>query len=336
QNINFGRRNSIITFKEKFIRLGIPFLIGIPLIVPLLAYPKYEHFIQPGIGYLDFWYLFLTERIQAGPNWVMYAIFLYSAVMVLAYKAIRPVFNLMACFVTWATRNPVPGFITVGAISATILGISDLIWGAPWWMGKWVFHLQSSRFILVAFFFTLGAAFAQAGLADNKKFMEAFSDKWILWVGLVALFGIPYMWYSTTFYHEGAFNEDIRIFFSRGGSWGPEAWDIIFDAAPPILIRTTMHGFMCLSQALALLAVFYKFVATPTPMWTSLARNCYGIFIIHEAVMVWSQYMLTGSGLPIPLKFAFVFIVGLSVAWTVNDKVLLKIPLVKRVLSPNG
>ena len=60
-------------FKERLIRLGIPFMIGVPLIVPLLSYPRYEYFTAPGASFFDFWpMIFFTEKLQAGPFWVLY------------------------------------------------------------------------------------------------------------------------------------------------------------------------------------------------------------------------------------------------------------------------
>ena len=100
-----------------------------------------------------------------------------------------------------------------------------------------------------------------------------------------------------------------------------------------VLIRTTLLAFLSLSQALALLAIFKRFFSQPTPGWTSLAKNAYGIFLIHETIMVWSQYKLAAYSIPIGIKFILTFVFGFSSAWLLSD-LLRRVPGFRRILSP--
>lgn len=86
-------------WKERLLRLGIPYVIGVPLVVPLLAYPKYVTYEDPGIGYLEYWWeIFLGPRLQAGPFWVLHAILGFSLLLIAVYYIIPPLYRATTRF----------------------------------------------------------------------------------------------------------------------------------------------------------------------------------------------------------------------------------------------
>ncbi|MEN8236290.1 MAG: acyltransferase family protein [Pseudomonadota bacterium] len=342
---SLARRGAWGYVKERFIRLGIPYIIGIPLMIPLLSYPKYHDFVNSDVGYFEFWLgsdfqfwnsIFFTERLQGGgPFWVLYAMALYSAVLIIACKLLPWVFRSLVNFIKWTIENPVLGFVIWGSFSAVLLGVSDLIWGAPWWIGFWrIFHLQASRFLLVLAYFFLGAAVYQSGILTNQDLMQRFSNQWAKLSILTAVLGVAYVWYSLAYFYDGAYGDEFHTLLREKGWLATGLWELVVTEAPGVLVRTTLHGFFCLSQMLLLLAVFYKFVSKPTRLWTFLAANCYGFFLFHEAVVIWCQYGLNATELPIVFKFSLTAFVGIVFTFLFNDKILLRIPIVRRVLSP--
>ncbi len=330
-----GRRGIGGYLKERAIRLGIPYVICIPLLVPLLTYPRYEETEMPGAGFLDYWFnVFFTEKLQGGPLWVLHAMMLYSVILLLVAKVIPNYSHCAKAFAEKLVQYPIKSFIGVGIVGAMILGVSDLIWGAPWWIGFWkIFYLQGSRFLFVLLCFFLGSAVSAAGLFEDQSLLDRLAKYWQQLLGLSITLGVIYAVYSLYFYHDGAFSGEIRYYFHSGGTW-QNAWSVIAAESPMVLVRTTLSSFLCLSQMLALLAVFMRFFRNPTPIWTSLAKNVYGIFLIHETLVVWGQYYLIGTDLPIAVKFVLTATFGLFGAWLLNDRVMLRIPAFKRVLSP--
>ena len=330
---------------RRFIKLGIPFILCIPLIVPLLTYPRYTLTIDPEIGYFDYWLnIFLSgKKLQAGPLWVMYGMFLYSIILV-ALNAIPGLMTKWGRFVHILTNRPQIGFIFLILLSALILGISDLTWGAPWWIGWGIFYLQGARFLLYFLYFMLGAGFSQSGLLENRFFWKRLSDRLPLWASIMGISTLAYVGYSLTFTHEGAYSDVIRHafhdFFGLGGSWKdmPEFLEqhglqLIKDHAPAILIRTTFHGILCLFQVLTLLALFYRYFNKEHPVWRSLAQSCYGIFLTHEAMVIWLQYLLIGIELPQTFKIALIAFLGLGGSWLLTEKWLFRVPLLKRIIA---
>lgn len=330
---------------RRFIKLGIPFILCIPLIVPLLTYPRYTLTIDPEIGYFDYWFnIFLSgKKLQAGPLWVMYGMFLYSMILV-GLNAIPGLMIKWGNFVRILTNRPQIGFIFLILLSALILGISDLTWGAPWWIGWGIFYLQGARFLLYFLYFMLGAAFSQSGLLKDRFFWKRLSDRLPLWASIMGISTLAYVGYSLTFRHEGAYSDVIRNtfhdFFGLGGSWKemPEfleqhGWQLIKDHAPAILIRTTFHGILCLFQVLTLLGIFYRYFNKEYPVWRSLAQSCYGIFLTHEAMVIWLQYSLIGIELPQIIKIALIVFLGFGGSWLLTEKWLFRIPLLKRIIA---
>jgi len=325
--------------KERSIRLGIPYIIGVPLIMPILTYPKYEHFTAPGISLFDFvTNIYFPDKVSgAGPFWVLYVMALYSFILILVVKILPWYFRWTVSALKWAVKNPIPGFLIFGFKSAVLLGISDLIWGAPWWIGFGkLFYFQASRFLLILLYFFAGAAVSASGIFNDQDFMKKFADRWLQWLIIAGVLGFCYAGYSLAYIHEGAYSEEIRYYFKTTDWNWDGAWAVIASDAPGVLIRTTLHGYFCLAQALALLAIFYRFVAKPTPFWTSLAVNCYGLFLLHDILVIWGQYYLVDMPLPILIKFLFIAMIGISLTWWFNDRVLLRNKYIKRVLSPDA
>ncbi len=320
--------------KDRLVRLGIPFVFGIPLIVPLLSYPRYHFYIDPTASYWEFWSeIFFSERLQAGPFWVMYALILYSFITLALAKIIPGFHESLGRWVRWMASKPVAGVGSFMVIAAVILGLSDLTWGAPWWIGFGkLFYLQGSRFLLHGLFFLLGAGISASGLLRDDSFWQGFSRKWPLWFSLMLIAAAGYISYSLL-YRDIAYDESARKLLAQGGSWD-DAWKLYLETAPSILLRTSLHGIFVTLQALTYTAIIRRFLSSPRPPLTNLARNSYGMFIWHETMVVWMQLMLANTDLPIALKIAIIFPTALFGSWLLNDKVMGRIQGLQRVVRP--
>jgi glucan biosynthesis protein C len=320
-------------YKKRVIKLGIPFVIGVPVIVPLLSYPKFHEYTDPGPTYFEYWTsIFFSEKLQAGPFWVLYAILLYSTILILLAKIVPGLMKAVSGYVTVIRNQPLLGIGSFMILSALVYGMSDLIWGAPWWIGFGkLFYLQGARFIMNFVYFLMGAGLMASGLMDDDTLWRRWSSHILLLGGLMGAVAIGYVGYALAYFDQGAYNSDLlRHFLASGGTW-QEAWPLISDIAPGVLIRTTLLGVLTCFQVLFLLAFFYRFCNQPTPWWQSLARNAYGIFLFHEAMVVWLQFALVDFSFSPYLKMLIVFSLGFSGAWALTAQVR-KIPGVNAVL----
>jgi surface polysaccharide O-acyltransferase-like enzyme len=62
-----------------------------------------------------------------------------------------------------------------------------------------------------------------------------------------------------------------------------------------------------------------------------IARNSFGIFLIHYAIVSWLGYALLGAPLPVLIKFLLVLAGSLGLSW-MDTALLRRIPGVARVL----
>jgi glucan biosynthesis protein C len=337
-------------FKERFLKLGIPYLIGIPFVVPLLVFPRYLFNENPASGYWEFWReVYFVEKMQGGgPFWVLFCLALFSAILIAVSRLFPFLNSMLGRFFRRMVRYPwisIPSFILISMI---ILGLSDLRWGAPWWIGFghietngeifWIvvdkilnlFHLQGSRFLLHALYFLTGTALSVSGFMHDQRFWKSVSDRWISWFTGMVISGSCYIGYTLAYLHDGAYSEAVQHFLYAGGSW-EEVGPILIEHAPGVLVRTSLHGIFVFFQVVTLLSLFHRFVNTPTPFWTSLATCSYGIFLLHEIPVIWLQYALNGHNLPITFKVIIIYILGFGGTWCIVSA-LRRITTLRRIL----
>jgi glucan biosynthesis protein C len=326
------RRGYLNFVKERLLRLGIPFLLGILLICPLLSYPKYKVFENSSKGYWEYLSTVFIKAPQAGPFWFLYYLALLTLIAVLLYALFPKFYKILAAFCSYLLERPFWGFMLILFLGCLIMGISDLIWGAPWWIGFGkLFYVRGSRFLLKAFLFFLGIGFSQCGVLQNQTVWQQLSKNWKQWLGFMMIVGFLYVFYSITYFDTGAYNNEIRFYFYQGGEWA-EAWPLIREFTPPVLIRTSLLTLFILTQLLAYLALFYRFLNHENTTWSSLAAASYGIYIIHEPFVVWAHWFFNGTDIPNLIKFIISGFGSLFISWLIVSHGLLKIPTFRRIL----
>lgn len=334
--------------KAKLVRLGIPMVFGIIFLTAPLRYLKYEENEEPGIGYFDYWFnIFLEpENITAAGYWFIGVLLVFTFIAAFIDTILPFIKNWLGHLSQWLCRHPVIGYLIVGGIAAVLIGVSDIIWGTYWWinMGKpfnlspnsfwhYLFTPLSARanmFCSYIFFFILGIGFSRTNLFSNKEFMDKVSRSLFAWVILLILLTIAYGWYNQAYLETGAFSNEVPIHFYRGGTWG-DAWPLIASVAPGILIRTTIHGFLCTAQIITLILFLYRYTNYNTGLWWSLGICSYGIYLFHEPIVVYAAYFLFDFGLPSWLSVLINFAIGLSISWGLTY-FLKRTPVIKKII----
>lgn len=338
--------------KERGLKLGIPYLIGIPFIVPLLSFPRYQYLTNPLMSYGEFWQeVYFQEKLQGGgPFWVLYCLALFTFVAISLSRLLPFLMPFLGRLFQKAAKKPVAGILFFTLMSIIILGVSDLKWGAPWWIGfghlevngeTWrlvldkiinLFHLQGSRFLLHALYFTTGIAVSASGLLRNQAFWSRLSQRWPLWLSLMVVTGVAYITYTLQYFSDGAYSDVVhRAVRFEGVSWG-EAWPLIKEHSPLVLVRTSLHGMFCTFQALTYIALCHRFLSKLNPTLCHLAACSYGIFLLHEVPVIWGQYWLAGLSLPIFVKILLLVVVGGGSTWAFVG-LLRRFAFVRKVLG---
>jgi Acyltransferase family. len=329
------KRRGLLDFsREKLIRLGIPFVVGVATLVPLQTYPKYLLFKDAYMSYGDYLKdVYFFDNMSASGFWFLYYLFVLTIALLLINALVPAVLRCFKNLAHFMMTKPIAGFTILCLIVAIILGTSDLIWGAPWWIGFGkLFYLRGSRFIVKAFLFFLGAGFAQAGAFNNAASFGAITKHWKLWLGLALVAGMAYMSYALLYFYEpvGPYNTEIKRHFYLGGTWS-DVWPVFERYAPAVLLRTSLMAVFMISLILAYLSVFKRFLDQPLPMWMSLAACSYGIYIIHEPMVVWTHYCFYQSDVSELIKFALAGFGSLVISWAIIAK-LRPLPGFRKVL----
>jgi hypothetical protein len=336
------RRGFFPFLKERFLRLIVPFLIFMPLLT-IMAYPKYKMYYEPDISYPDFFIHFFTTRtlLQSGPYWFLGALMTLTLFALFLHYVLPFILSGFRAYVSWMTRNSLLGLLSIGLISGSLIGVSDLTWGAPWWIGwekifgnHWesnrilamilkLNHVQASRFMLFIYYFFMGIAFAQGGhLKGEQVFLKKLAANWFPLLVTTTALGVIYIGYSLNWYDEGAYCHHSKGFQATLG----------YCDVNMILARTFMHGFFCILITATLMGIFYKYKNEPSDWWTSLSVNAFGIYLTHEVFTVLMQRYFYNSPAPVLFKFVAVWAVSFGVSWILVDKILRKTPGFRRIL----
>ena len=350
------KRRGLVSFlKERLLRLGIPFIAGVIFVCPFLSYPKYLAQQDSNIGYWDYCttvYLKLgpDSILQAGPFWFLSYLALLTVIALIIYYTVPRFYTLLRDFCQWVMEKPLPGLLVIALLGILIQGLSDLRWGAHWWIhfGRdvpqeawsypfWdfinhLFYARGARFIFKAYMFFLGLGFGYAGLLHNHYIWQKLANSWAKWAGAALLIGITYISVTLLNFDE-VYNNDLRRFlFLQGGDW-EDTWPLIVDTVPMILLRTTLLALFIFSQIMAYLALFRRFLNHDSATWQSLAMCSYGIYIIHEPFVVASQWYLQGSDVPIAIRFLMVGFGSLFISWFIMKNLLTKMPSLRRIIG---
>lgn len=328
-------RRGVLSFaKERFIRLVLPFVIGLPLLAPIVSYAR--ELSEQGVdapNYVDFWVESMTaDSIQVGIFWFLYYLLLMIIIFASIHKILPFVTRWITSFVSWMFYNPLKGFIVFCLISAIFLGISDLKWGAPWSIG-WdpVFHVQGSRFMLLSFYFLVGVGLGGSKILQDEALWKKMAQNWRFFLLSTLIVGALYIGYTLSNLDNGVYNMDFRRFLREGG-FSNEYLEVPYESILLVLTRTTFHGIFCALQTLTCLAIFYRFFNSENETLHSLSVSSYGIYLIHEIVVVWLHYFMYGDELPVVIKFLITVSVSLTISWVIVKNILMKIPGLKRVL----
>ncbi len=295
--------------RDRFYRLFLPFVVSVSSLMLLAYYPAYlnEH---PEGGFKNFLKDFLfVEGWPPGPPWFIWVLFLFNVVFAALGKALIPfVYKVENRLRSWAD-HPLKVALSIYMIIWLLYVPASWLFGAYAWKSFGPFAFQESRLLLYFGFFIfgsiLGASNIEKGLfATGSGFMKY----WRVWLRACVIF------YMLLLGLEALGREG---FGQKLGEWPSK-----------IIYGSVYAGSTCFSS-LAFLTIFRKFITRISPVWDSLTRNAYCIYLVHYIFVLWCQFELLKVDLPAFIKFLITFVVSIFISWQVSI-LLRKIPIVKK------
>ncbi len=288
----------------RIVRLGIPFVVGLLVIIPTAFYPtmleiNLVYGIQQGFG--AFWLDFVKGGLNPpGPLWFIWLLFAFDAIVALLYvvfgrlRLSRPRFlNAIRC------RAVLFAAMLFGLSVAAYIPMSNAF-GSSAWLGWGPFEVQVSRVFVYLLYFLAGVALGARGLERSLLRRDGpFARYWWAWL------------------------------LAGAGSYAGLYW--IFTGAPQSpWVRYVFLAEMAL-VVLGLASLFVRFAQRHVRALDSLSANSYGIYLIHYLVIIWLQYAVLRTSLSAGAKAAIVFFGGVGVCWA-SIAALRRIPAVRKVI----
>ena len=299
------RKGAWIFLRDRIIRLGIPFIIGVTFLIPLAYFPglmEIELIYGGNTNYIDFWLGIAQSGFLPGHLWFLWLLLLFNVIIVFLYRAIPYLGDTIRSRATTIFEHSMVFFGVLLLISIAAYMPMLLAFGPSEWISIGPFHFQASRLLLYFSYFVLGTLVGAFGL-NRSIFKSDKSDsplarRWWGWLaaGVVSFF-----------------------------TWLIIIISISYDAS------VFVTPVVCSVMAFAGIAIFLKFTKKRVAILDSLSSNSYGIYIIHWVIVIWLQYLLLDIQLPAILKASIVFLGTLILSWG-SIAAIRRIPAIARVI----
>jgi glucan biosynthesis protein C len=294
---SYDRKGAGTFMKDRLVRLGIPTLIVILVVLPILSY-----FLQdnPNLSLFGFLGVYYSRYFEFGYTWFLASLLLFASVYV-AYRLLSsPSAALHTTDIRFPGNHGIVLFILAFAAALFITRI-----GFP--IGEWeLCHLmEPARYIGYAILFIVGI------LAYRNNWFEEITiplaKPWAAVLGVsIAVLPVLYLIFGDT--------------ITLGGLTIQNALFSLWDA------------FVCISACICLIALFrHRFNSTGN-LARMLADNVYGVYLIHVPVLILMQTMLVTVALHPLLKFIMVGAVAVPLCFALSEYAVRKLPYARYVI----
>jgi glucans biosynthesis protein C len=278
--------------RDRFQRLGPPFLFGVMVVMPVALYPAYrvrafDPSLQAYLGHylaLPFW--------PNGPMWFLWQLLALTVAASALHRFVPHWIENLYQWSSSAALHPGRYFLVLGLVAAFAYVPLALVF-TPWsWATRGPFGLQFSRPLLYFVFFLAGLAVGARGFERGLLAPDGMLvRRWSLWLAGALTTSVLWMGLTALSMKENGGSVGLRVMVGIS------------------------FAFACTSGCLAALSGCLRFAKTRSRVLESLSRNAFGIYVLHYPLVVWLQYALLGVALFAVMKAAFVLCAALLLAW---------------------
>jgi glucans biosynthesis protein C len=275
-------------FADRAKRLGIPFAIAVTTLMPLAYYPSWRLSNDAGRGgYLR--RFFTSDGWPVGPPWFLWLLLAFCALIGLAFWLAPRLEVLLRWDHASGWRMAA---VFVGATLLATVPLRLFVQPYSWSSLGGPLAFQTSRLLLYLVWFLLGVSFGGKNIERSLSAKNLRPWPWWLVLGLASF---------------------VAHWFFSG--------DAVLQSMPAWLWNCALAGIFalcCSFTSLASLGLARFLVRASWPLADSLSANAYGIYILHYAIVTWTQFSLLSRPFPASLKFAITFSVALAGSWIIT------------------
>ena len=289
----------------RFLRLGLPFILGLLVIIPVAYYPtvleNYLVYQVPLQGFGAFWLDYVKGGLNPpGPLWFIWLLLAFDLLAVLWYGFLRATGLRSTRTSSPVLDNPIVFAIVLIGLSFAAYLPMRIAFAPGQWGGAGPLWLEIVRAVWYLLYFGMGVAVGARGLERGAFRSDGpFAKYWWAWL------------------------------LAGAGSYGVLTWTYSSSPASPwakyvFLIEAAL-------VVLALTALFLKAFRKPVRVLDNLSRSSYGMYLLHYLVILWLQYAVLRTSMPVGAKFGIVFVGGVALCW-ISTAALRRIPGVRKVV----
>jgi glucan biosynthesis protein C len=278
---------------ERFLRLGVPFIFGIVIVMPIALYPVYRvTAVDPGL--LAYGRHFLALPFWPnGPMWFLWQLlalsFLAAFLRRFAPGFVDTLARLSGSIGSW------PGRYFIALTAASVLAYVPLaLIFTPWsWGEQGPLALQFSRPLLYAVLYCAGLGIGARGLDRGVLSPEGpLIRHWAAWFATAFVSFLAWMGLT-----------------ALAMSYGPRA---------PFYVQFAVDvcfAIACVAGCFFAVAFCLRFATVRSRILDSLAENAFGIYLFHYPLVIWLQYALLPTAWPAIVKVTIVIGGTTTIAW---------------------
>jgi peptidoglycan/LPS O-acetylase OafA/YrhL len=287
------RRGSWNFLYGRLLRIGLPFVFGVYVLMPIAYYPVYR-VTAADPSWLAYWQHWTALPFwPGGPLWFLWQLLLFDILAVLIYLAAPHLIDLLGRFSAAAGAAPGRYFVALLGVSAVAYLPLAYAFGVSNWAEFGPFDWQPDRPLLYLVYFFAGVGIGVQGYDRGLLQPDGtLARRWRIWL---ACAGVSFLLWMISMAPSAYGRSNLAI-------------DLCSYLAVVLVVATVCLGFA---------AVFLRFGNARSALTDSLSEHAYAIYLVHYVFVVWLQYALLGAMLPALVKGVLVFAGTLLLSWGV-------------------
>lgn len=290
--------------KERALRLGVPTLIYMLLIYPIISV-FLLHSNPPEISVARAYLRYLTSLEfvgQTGPMWFTLALLVFCLIYA-ALKAVLPRRQPVEAEPAGPTQLQIVGtFLLIGVVAFLVRLVQPI--------GTAILNMQLCFFTQYVVLFCAGLVFARRNWLTRIPYRTG-----LFWLKAAILIGVP-LWFVIAIGGGAPASLDA---FGGGPHWQALAYAL-------------WESFFSVAFGLGLLVVFREKFDAQGPVTRFLADNAFGVYLFHAPILIYISLLLKGLAIYPLLKAVLVAAVTLPACFGFSY-VVRRVPFLTRLLK---
>jgi len=293
------KRGTASFLKKRFVKLGIPFIIGIFIVNPFSMYIINLYNNKISNNFFNYWFSnYLTNIPFTLHLWFLVSLLIIIILFSITFKFKKSIFKIKSKSNFSSKFLLIFAFLIGLALFIINLFISDLEWAG---IGGFII-VQPLRFVLYISYFFFGV------FAFRNKFFSKYntSNKFLFITMVTIILAVLYTLFYYFFHKD--FSDFLFLKYINGLLW----------------------SFICLCSLMMMIKLFHKRFNFSSKFGQKLSANSYAIYIFHYPFVIYLQYILINWSISPIIKFILVIAVSISITYIICEYLLHRIPIIKK------